>query len=468
MSSLSYDENEFSHRQGSITSVVDEEEITTASDVPIRRQNQDLASEQRLSSSSFSNDYLKVPNIDDTQSTNIEKESQMATMNFQTGPDISIEDNTIPSWKHLSNNISIDDQHYRNMSQSDSMDEITVSFGFQHQDDIENRERLKQNSTEEIDPTIDYETLVRSRKLYVDPNPEYIRKPQMISPLTYKQNIRIKFLKPPPVPQGPLIIREVRPPQPPPPPPLIIRQRPIPPVSQPPIILREKPPQVPKTITTQVLTKTLPPVTPPPRSIIIERVPSLPPKPPDVIIERWIPYEALTQKRKVIVQRCEEPKPYPPPKNVIVTYDQIQVKVVRQFERLGISPEDPEKYSARYGNTLLDPKDLLAQVKELGITEDLSPPLLADHEIIKQLTTNPFDQVKFDKSFSGNNTTDKAIYSDIDNNTYTPTYENLVDGSSSSMSHNEWSEHSIDQENNTKDIYAQLAQYGLTKEPNSY
>ena len=45
----------------------------------------------------------------------------------------------------------------------------------------------------------------------------------MITPLIYKQNIMVKFLKPPPVPLGPLIIREVRPPQPPPPPPLVSR-----------------------------------------------------------------------------------------------------------------------------------------------------------------------------------------------------------------------------------------------------
>ncbi|CAF4676258.1 unnamed protein product [Rotaria sp. Silwood1] len=219
---------------------------------------------------------------------------------------------------------------------------------------------------------------------------------------------------------------------------------------------------------TQVLTKTLPPVPPPPRSIIIERVPSLPPKPRDIIIERWIPYESMAQKRKVIVQRCEEPKPYPPPKNVIITYDNVQVKVFRQFERLGITPEDPQKYSARYGDSLLDTKDLLAQAKELGITEDISPPLLTDPEIIKQLTNNSLDKVKLEKSSSGNNTTDKAIHSDIDNNNYTPAYENLVDGSLSSMSHNGWSEHPIDEKNSTDDVYAQKAHYGLTTESTSH
>ncbi len=69
----------------------------------------------------------------------------------------------------------------------------------------------------------------------------------------------------------------------------------------------------------QVLTKTLPPIPPPPRSVIIEKLPPLPPKPRDIIIERWIPYESTTHKRKVVVQRAEEPKPHPPPKNIIIT-----------------------------------------------------------------------------------------------------------------------------------------------------
>lgn len=68
-----------------------------------------------------------------------------------------------------------------------------------------------------------------------------------------------------------------------------------------------------------MITKTLPPLPPPPRSVIIERLPPLPPKPQDVIIERWIPYESTTAKRKVIIQRAEPPKPFPPPRNIIIT-----------------------------------------------------------------------------------------------------------------------------------------------------
>ncbi|CAF1555718.1 unnamed protein product, partial [Didymodactylos carnosus] len=62
--------------------------------------------------------------------------------------------------------------------------------------------------------------------LFNDPNPQIIRRQAAGGAVTYKQNILVKFLQPPPVPPpGPLIIKEVRPPQPPPPPPLVIRQR---------------------------------------------------------------------------------------------------------------------------------------------------------------------------------------------------------------------------------------------------
>ena len=50
----------------------------------------------------------------------------------------------------------------------------------------------------------------------------------------------------------------------------------------------------------------------------MEKLPPLPAKPRDIIIERWIPYEAM-QKRQVIVQRAEESKANPPPRNVIIT-----------------------------------------------------------------------------------------------------------------------------------------------------
>ena len=215
------DENEYSHRQGSISSLPEEDEQRTIiSDSPTKQQRLEFFFQQRLSSP-LSNEYSKVSNLDDTQSFNVEKEHQIASIDLQTVPDISNEDNTIQSGKDLTEELSSDDQYYQNRSESDSADDITLSYGLQYQEQKESYDKFKQNSCEEINSTIDYETLVRSKQLYIDPNPELIRETQMSSPLKYTQNITIKFLKPPPVPQGPLIIREVRPPQPPPPPPLV-------------------------------------------------------------------------------------------------------------------------------------------------------------------------------------------------------------------------------------------------------
>lgn len=54
--------------------------------------------------------------------------------------------------------------------------------------------------------------------------------------------------------------------------------------------------------------------------MIIERLPPLPPKPRDIIIERWLPYEIVNPKRKVVVQRAQKTSTeYTQPKNVIIT-----------------------------------------------------------------------------------------------------------------------------------------------------
>jgi hypothetical protein len=204
-SSSSQNENVYSHRQGSVQSIPDEEDQATVASDPSMTQ-------KRRSSS---NGLPKVPNLDDGESVSIDREYQIASIDFQTVPDINNEDNTNQNWEQLPREtISINDQRYQTTTQSDSTDDLTTSFGFQQQD---------RTTEQEINPTIDYETIIRSQKLYFDPDPEFIRKPQMIKPLIYKQNVTIKFLKPPPVPLGPLIIREVRPPQPPPPPPLVNR-----------------------------------------------------------------------------------------------------------------------------------------------------------------------------------------------------------------------------------------------------
>jgi hypothetical protein len=52
-------------------------------------------------------------------------------------------------------------------------------------------------------------------------------------------------------------------------------------------------------------------------------------------------------------------------------YEPVQARVIRHFERLGVTPADPRNYSALYGNSLLDTEKLLTQIRELGITEDI-------------------------------------------------------------------------------------------------
>jgi hypothetical protein len=128
----------------------------------------------------------------------------------------------------------------------------------------------------------------------------------------------------------------------------------------------------------------------PPRSVIIERLPPLPPKPRklvlfilfsilqshknlllgDIIIERWIPYAAVA-KRKTIIQRAEDAKEYPKPRNIIIQYEPIQVRVIRQFQRLGITQENPQLYIQRYGIALLDAQTLVQQARAAGVIEDI-------------------------------------------------------------------------------------------------
>jgi hypothetical protein len=220
-------ENEYSHRQGSIISVPDEDDqITTASDLLAIQEQEQLFSQPSLSTSSsiLSNGYSKIPNLGDSQSFDVEKEYQTASIDLQTISDISNEDNPIQNWKRLSGGASSSDLRFQSVSESTSTDDVTTSFGFQQQDRTDSHEQLNGNLFEQVNHTTDYTTLVQSKQLYFDPNPEFIRKPQMIAPIVYKQNIMVKFLKPPSVPQGPLIIREVRPPQAPPPPPLVSRK----------------------------------------------------------------------------------------------------------------------------------------------------------------------------------------------------------------------------------------------------
>ncbi|CAF1279904.1 unnamed protein product [Adineta ricciae] len=209
---------------------------------------------------------------------------------------------------------------------------------------------------------------------FKDANPQIVRRPAIEGPVTLTQNIRVRFLQPPPVPPpGPLIIKEVRPPQPPPPQPLRVRQQAPPLPQQPPLVLRERPPPAPAVVASQTVIRNLAAIAVPPRSVVIERLPPAPPKPRDIIIERWVPYGPQPE-RKTIVQRAEAAIVYPKPRNMIIQYEAPQVRVIRQFERLGVTPANPQEYIQRYGATLFDAHTLLQQARAAGVVEDISPP----------------------------------------------------------------------------------------------
>jgi hypothetical protein len=90
----------------------------------------------------------------------------------------------------------------------------------------------------------------------------------------------------------------------------------------------------------------------------------------DIIIERWVPYGAQA-KRRTIVQRATAAQQYARPRNVIIQYEAVQVRVVRQFQRLGVTQANPQAYLQQYGAQLLDAASLLQQARSAGVVEDI-------------------------------------------------------------------------------------------------
>jgi len=207
-------------------------------------------------------------------------------------------------------------------------------------------------------------------KINFDPNPQIIRK-HANDAVTYKQEVAVRYLRPPtPPPPGPLIIKEVRNPALPPAPPIVIRQRPPRPATPPPLIIRERPPQPPTQLAPKLITKPLPPPPPPPRRVIIERMPPLPPKPQSIIVERWLPYKQ--QKRRVIYQKAPPVQAPTPQKNLIIQWEGTQARVVKEFRNLGIIKADPGTYVQQYGSQLRPTQGLPDFVKGLP-TPNLGP-----------------------------------------------------------------------------------------------
>lgn len=207
-------------------------------------------------------------------------------------------------------------------------------------------------------------------KINFDPNPQIIRK-HATDAVTYKQEVAVRYLRPPtPPPPGPLIIKEVRNPALPAAPPIVIRQRPPRPATPPPLIIRERPPQPPVQLAPKLITKPLPPPPPPPRRVIIERMPPLPPKPQSIIVERWLPYKQ--QKRRVIYQKAPPVQPPAPQKNLIIQWEGTQARVVKEFRNLGIIKADPGTYVQQYGSQLRPTQGLPDFIKGLP-TPNLGP-----------------------------------------------------------------------------------------------
>ncbi|CAF2482099.1 unnamed protein product [Rotaria sp. Silwood2] len=83
-------------------------------------------------------------------------------------------------------------------------------------------------------------------KINYDPNPIIIRKQIPVEMPTYKQQVIVRYLRPPTPPSpGPLIIKEIREPQPAAAPPIVIRTRAPREKTPPPIVIREAPPNLP-------------------------------------------------------------------------------------------------------------------------------------------------------------------------------------------------------------------------------
>jgi len=104
--------------------------------------------------------------------------------------------------------------------------------------------------------------------LNVDPNPEIITK-KPLQPVHYKQEISLRFLKPPqPQQPGDIVIRQEPDVQQPPVAPVLIQQKPTLPIKPTTVIVREEPPVVPLPIAPKLIVIPGKVIPPPPRKVI--------------------------------------------------------------------------------------------------------------------------------------------------------------------------------------------------------
>jgi hypothetical protein len=89
-----------------------------------------------------------------------------------------------------------------------------------------------------------------------------------------------------------------------------------------------------------------------------------------------VPYGAAA-KRQTVVQRAAAAQQYAAPRNIIYQYEPVQVRIVRQFQRLGVTQANPQAYLQQYGASLLDAATLVQQARAAGVVEDISAPAVA-------------------------------------------------------------------------------------------
>ncbi|CAF2854136.1 unnamed protein product [Rotaria sp. Silwood2] len=207
--------------------------------------------------------------------------------------------------------------------------------------------------------------------IYLDPKRVIIESVKADIPVTYEQRVIIQYLQPPALPPpGPIVIEEVRPPQPPPPEPLVIRQHEPRVSTPPPLILRERPPKPPLHGCSEKYIRELPPIPVPPRSVRIEIVVCLCYL-GEIKIERWLPYGPQPE-REIFIKRAPPAIEYPKPTHTVVNYKDVDKRIVRKFENLGVIRENPYDYKVRYGTSLLDSEILAHEAVKAGVNEDIS------------------------------------------------------------------------------------------------
>ncbi|KAL7673748.1 hypothetical protein ACOME3_000031 [Neoechinorhynchus agilis] len=185
----------------------------------------------------------------------------------------------------------------------------------------------------------------------------------------YRQNVSVRFFKPPTPEPEVVIVKEVRD-EPQQLPPRIIEQRPPIPKTPPPVVLREHPPKPPIKKNPQIVIKRLPPDPPTTRQVIVEQYDNPPAKPRNVIIERWLPYE-LPKKKTVVYGGANEGRKVQPEEVHTVPIKQT-AKIERNLIVDGIFRADPDNYLDKYGD----------EVRSLGtIDEQLS--LMGLHNILQ-------------------------------------------------------------------------------------